>query len=42
MINPMDRKQIVIDYVPFERGELEETDAYDLAGLFVRIVEALP
>jgi circadian clock protein KaiC len=35
------RKQIAIDYVRVERGEIEETGEYDLEGLFVRLDQAI-
>jgi circadian clock protein KaiC len=35
------RKQLAIDYVRLERGEVEETGEYDLEGLFVRLGHAI-
>jgi circadian clock protein KaiC len=35
------RKQIVIDYVHLEPGEVQESGEYDLEGLFVRLNHAL-
>lgn len=35
------RRKLVIDYVHVERAEIEETGAYDLDGLFVRIAQAI-
>ena len=33
----VERKQLAIDYVRVERNEIEETGAFDLEGLFVRL-----
>jgi circadian clock protein KaiC len=35
------QKKIGMDYVRIERGELEETGAYDLEGLFIRLGHAI-
>jgi circadian clock protein KaiC len=35
------RKKIVIDYVHIERSEVQESGAYDLEGLFVRLGHAI-
>jgi len=35
------QKKIVIDYVRVERSEIEETGAYDLEGLFIRLGYAI-
>jgi circadian clock protein KaiC len=35
------RRQIAIDFVRVERGEIEETGEYDLEGLFVRLAQAI-
>jgi circadian clock protein KaiC len=35
------RKKIVIDYVHIERSEAQESDEYDLEGLFVRLNHAI-
>ena len=35
------RRKLVIDYVHVERAEIEETGAYDLDGLFVRLAQAI-
>lgn len=35
------KKKIVIDYVYIERSEIEDTGAYDLEGLFVRLDHAI-
>jgi len=36
-----DRKKLVVDYVYIERSEIEDTGAYDLEGLFVRLGYAI-
>ncbi len=35
------RKQLCVDYVHVERGEIEETGEYDLEGLFIRLGHAI-
>ena len=35
------RKKLVLEFVPIERGELEETGAYNLEGLFIRLGHAI-
>ncbi len=35
------RKKIVLDFVYFERSEIEETGEYDLEGLFIRLGHAI-
>ncbi|MHB0969804.1 MAG: circadian clock protein KaiC [Thermoanaerobaculia bacterium] len=35
------RKKLIIDHVRLERSEIEETGAYDLEGLFVRLAWAI-
>ncbi|MDR3516888.1 MAG: circadian clock protein KaiC [Azospirillaceae bacterium] len=35
------QKKIVLDYVRVERSEIEETGAYDLEGLFIRLGHAI-
>lgn len=35
------QKKLVLDYVHIERGEIEETGAYDLEGLFIRLAHAI-
>src|SRR6059058_4436309 len=35
------RKKLVIDHVHLERSEIEETGAYDLEGLFIRLGHAI-
>ena len=35
------RKQIALDYVKLERHEIQETGAYDLEGLFIRLGHAI-
>jgi circadian clock protein KaiC len=35
------KKKLVVDYVALDRGEIEETGAYDLEGLFVRLDAAV-
>ncbi|HEY3296318.1 MAG TPA: circadian clock protein KaiC [bacterium] len=31
------RKKLLVDYIPIERSEIEETGDYDLEGLFIRL-----
>jgi len=31
------RKKLIVDYIPVERSEIEETGDYDLEGLFIRL-----
>ena len=35
------RKKLVIDYVPLERSEIEETGEFNLEGLFIRLAHAI-
>jgi circadian clock protein KaiC len=35
------RKQLAVDFVHVERSEIEETGAYDLEGLFIRLGHAI-
>jgi circadian clock protein KaiC len=35
------RKKIVLDFVHFERSEIEESGEYDLEGLFIRLGQAI-
>ena len=35
------RKKVIVDHVVIERSEIEETGEYDLAGLFVRLGNAI-
>jgi circadian clock protein KaiC len=35
------KKKIVLDHVVIERSEIEETGAYDLEGLFIRLAHAI-
>jgi circadian clock protein KaiC len=35
------RKKLAVDYVYLERSEIEETGAYDLDGLFIRLADAI-
>ena len=35
------RGQLVLDYIRVERSEIEETGAYDLSGLFIRLEQAI-
>src|SRR3954471_24102531 len=35
------KKKVVLDYVRVERNEIEETGAYDLEGLFIRLGAAI-
>ncbi len=35
------QKKVVLDYVRLERSEIEETGAYDLQGLFIRLGHAI-
>lgn len=37
----IDEKKLVIDYVYIERSEIEETGAFNLDGLFIRIADAV-
>src|SRR6185295_12602077 len=37
----IEKKQLAVDYVRVERGEIEETGEYDLEGLFVRLAFAI-
>jgi circadian clock protein KaiC len=37
----IERKLLAMDYVAFERSEIEETGEYDLEGLFVRLQHAI-
>ena len=37
----MAQKKMVLDYVRIERSEIEETGAYDLEGLFIRLEHAI-
>lgn len=33
----VEQKKLILDYIPIERAEIEETGDYDLEGLFVRL-----
>ncbi len=35
------QKKLVLDFVPIERSEIEETGEYDLEGLFIRLGQAI-
>src|SRR5687767_591997 len=35
------RKQLALDYVHIEPGEIQETGAYDLEGLFIRLAHGI-
>lgn len=37
----INQKKLIIDYVRIERSEIEETGAYDLEGLFIRLGHAI-
>jgi len=39
--NLITRKKIVVDFVSIERSEIQETGAYDLEGLFIRLGHAI-
>jgi circadian clock protein KaiC len=36
-----EEKKIIIDYIPIDRSEIEETGEYNLEGLFIRIGQAI-
>ena len=35
------RRKLILDYVYIERSEIEETGAYDLSGLFIRLEQSI-